>query len=128
MRTHSILAIVFIVSASLLSQTSLKHFTFVVTDRAGAPIPQAFVHIQHWDLARGIPGAHWPRLIQDGAASTDAEGRVSFDLAPAIYEVFASAPSFAPAAASVGNQFETEHVFKLAVIQGDWVEVESPPK
>jgi|SRR5450432_2794728 hypothetical protein len=64
MRTHSILAIVFIVSASLLSQTSLKHFTFVVTDRAGAPIPQAFVHIQHWDLASGIPGAHRPRLIQ----------------------------------------------------------------
>jgi hypothetical protein len=131
MRLYAILVVVSVIFASFsLAQPSPRHFTFVVQDRVGAPIPEASVHVQHWDFSGGRPGSVGPksRLIQDGVATTDAHGQVSFELAPVVYEVFASAPGFTPAAATVGNRFETGHVFKLAVVVGDWVEVESLPK
>lgn len=129
MRTYAIFSIVLVVSVSLLlAQTSLKRFTVVVTDITGAPVPGASVHIQHWDFSGTVSGSAAPKppLIQDGIATTDTQGRAIFDLAPAEYEVFASAPRFAPAAASLRNR--TEIVFKLGVLQGDGVEVESQPK
>lgn len=129
MRTHAILAVVLVISASLLlAQTSLKRFTVAVTDITEAPIPGASVHIQHWDFSGTVSGSAppKPRLIQDGVATTDANGRASFELAPAQYEVFASAPGFGPAAVSVRNR--TEIVFKLPLLMGDGVEVESSPK
>ncbi len=129
MRTYAILSVVVVISASLLlARTSLKHFTVVVTDVAEAPIPGASIQIQHWDSSGAVSGSAAPkaRLIQDGVATTDANGRVTFDLAPADYEVFASRLGFAPAAASLHNR--TEIVFTLPVLQGDAVEVESQPK
>lgn len=114
-----------VVVASLLSaQLTLDRLIVVVEDPAGAPIPEASVQVQHW--VRPVAGK--PRLIQDGIATTNAQGRVSFELAPAVYEVVASAPAFVPAAASVGDWHETQHVFKLAIRQGGGVKVEGVPK
>ncbi len=125
MRIYAILVVVSVIFTSLLpAQPSLSRFTFVVEDLGGGPIPEASVQVQHW----GGPVAGRRRLIQDGIATTDAQGRVSFELAPSVYEVFASAPAFVPAAASVGDRNETQHVFKLAIRQGGGVGVESPPK
>ena len=131
MRLYVILVFVLVVLAlSLVRQQSTNRLTFVVEDIAGTPIREASVHVQHWDLSGSKPGSIGakPRLIQDGVATTDAQGRVRFELAPAVYEVFASAPGFGPAAATVGNGYETQHVFKLTVVQGDWMKVESPAK
>jgi hypothetical protein len=80
----------------------------------------ASVQVQHW-VGR--------QLIQDGVATTDAQGRVSFKLDPTVtYHVFASAQGFVPAAAAVGNYGDTFHGFKLKVITGGGVRVESLPK
>jgi len=104
----------------LSAQPSSSRLTIIVEDRSGAPITGASVQVQHW-----VGG----QLFQDGVATTDAHGQVSFKLDPtAIYHVFASAQAFVPAAASVGNFGETGHVFKLAVGQGGGVRVESLPK
>ncbi len=109
-----------IFALSLFAQPSPNRLTIVVEDASGAPIPGASVIVQHWAGRQ---------LIQDGAASTDAEGRVSSKLDPeVIYHVFASAPGFVPAAAPVGNYGDTGHVFKLAVMTGGGVRVESLPK
>ena|ERR1700756_1674463 len=124
MRLYAILVVVLVICAGLLlAQPSPTRFTIIVEDLSGAPIPEASVQVQHWD---GPAGKR--RLIQDGIATTNAQGRVSFELAQSVYEVFASAPGFAPAAASVGNLGETAHSFKLAVIQGGGIEVIRPPK
>jgi len=122
MRRHAVLVVMLAIFASLsLAQSSPSRLTIVVEDTSGAPIPRASVQVQHW-----IGSA---QLIQDGVATTDAQGRISFKLDPTvIYHVFASAPAFMPAAASVGNFGETGHVFKLAVMQGGGVRVESLPK
>ena len=121
MRRHAVLVVMLAIFASLLLAQSSTSLTIVVEDTSGAPIPRASVQVQHW-----IGSA---QLIQDGVATTDAQGRISFKLDPTvIYHVFASAPAFMPAAASVGNFGETGHVFKLAVMQGGGVRVESLPK
>lgn len=114
--TVSVPIIVFAIFASLLlAQPSPDRLTIVVVDASGAPIPGASVLVQHW-VGR--------QLIQDGIASTNAQGRASSRLYPeVIYHVFASAPGFLPAAAPVGNYGDTEHVFKLAVMTGGGVRV-----
>ena len=129
MRPYPVLAAVLAIFASLLlAQPSPSRLTVVVEDLAGAPIPGASVLVLHWVRPEGRPGSKH-QLIQDGGAITDNHGRVSFELAPTvIYHVFASAPQFVPAAASVGDFGETGHVFKLAIGQGGGVRVESLPK
>jgi len=122
MRRCAVLVVVLTVFASLMlsAQPSSSRLTIIVEDRSGAPITGASVQVQHW-----VGG----QLFQDGVATTDVHGQVSFKLDPtAIYHVFASAQAFVPAAASVGNFGETGHVFKLAVGQGGGVRVESLPK
>lgn len=118
MRRYAVLVVVLAIFASLsLAQPAPSRLTIVVEDASGAPIPGASVQVQHW--------ASSAQLIQDGVATTDAEGRASFELDPtATYHVFASAHAFAPAAAPIGNFGETGHVFKLAVIQGGGVRVD----
>jgi len=128
MRLYSMLAIVFIVFLSFsLAQSSPNRLTVVVKDSGGGPIPEACVHVQHWTrLAQGKS-----RLIQDGIASTDGQGRTSFELGPGQYEVFASAAGFAPAVAStvfVHQGKETQYIFKLHVGEYSGPEVQSPPK
>lgn len=122
MRHYAVLVIVFAISISLLpAQPSSGGLNIQVEDVSGAPIPGASVLVQHW----AGPG----KLIQDGAATTDAQGHAIFKLEPtATYHVFVSARAFVPAAASVGSFGETGHIFKLAVGQGGGVTVESPPK
>jgi hypothetical protein len=128
MRLYSILAMASAVLISLsLAQSSPNRFTVVVQDVAEGPIAEASVHVQHW--TRLAPGKS--RLIQDGIATTDAQGRSSFELGPGQYEVFASAPGFAPAVASpvfVRQGEETRYIFKLHVGEYSGPEVESPPK
>jgi len=121
MRRCAVLVVVLTVfGLSLLAQRSSSRLTIIVEDGSGAPITGASVEVQHW-----VGG----QLIQDGVATTDAHGQVSFKRdSTAIYHVFASAQSFVPAAASVGNFGETGHVFKLTVGQGGGVRVESLPK
>jgi len=121
MRRYAVLVVLLAIFVSLsLAQSSPNRLTVVVEDMSGAPIPGASVQVQHW-VGR--------QLVQDGAATTDAKGQVSFKLHPtAGYQVFASAEGFDPAASSVGNFGETGHVFKLAVSQGGGVRVESLPK
>ena len=116
--TVSILIVVLAIFASLLlAQPSPDRLTIVVEDASGAPIPGASVLIQHW-------AGH--QLVQDDTATTDAQGRVNSKLeAEVVYHVFASAPGFVPAAAPVGNYGDTGHVFKLAVMTGGGVRVES---
>ena len=60
----------------------------------------------------------------------DGQGRAKFELDPGVYEVFASAPGFAPTAkvVPVYKQQQTGRVLKLAVLQGDPVEVEGDSK
>jgi len=121
-------AIVLALASLLFAQSSPSRLTIVVEDPSGAPIPGASVHVQHWVFPRGRPGSvgRKPRLIQDGDATTDGQGRVSFRVAPArYYDVSVFARAFVPAAASVS---ETSHVFKLAVGGGGGVEVVNPSK
>lgn len=121
MRRYAVFVVVLAIFVSLLLAQSSPRLTIQVEDASGAPIPGASVLVQHW-----VGSA---QLIQDGVATTDVQGRAGFNLDPtATYHVFASAPGFVPAAASVGSFGDAGHVFKLAIQQGGGVRVESLPK
>lgn len=125
MRLYAVFAITSVAFVSLLmGQSSASRLTVVVEDVSGAPIHGASVYVQHW-VKRS-------QLIQDGIATTDDGGRVSFELAPnARYEVLASAPAFVAAVASVplssSHQGE-QYVFKLVVSSYSGSAVESRSK
>jgi hypothetical protein len=67
MRISSVFAasLVFLASLLSLAQSSQRHLTVIVEDPAGAPIPDAWVQVQHWAATDGKP-----RMVQDAATAT----------------------------------------------------------
>ncbi|SRR6266446_2001358 len=122
MRISSVFAasLVFLASLLSLAQSPQRHLTVIVEDPAGAPIPDAWVQVQHWAATDGKP-----RMVQDAATATDAQGRASLDVVSDECEVFASAHAFVPAVATFrADRGEISYSFKLSVRSGGGVEVE----
>src|SRR6266536_5326875 len=98
MRTSTLLVVwvVFVASLLSLAQSPQRHVTVIVEDPAGAPIPDAWVQVQHWTAADGKA-----RIVQDSVSASDAQGTAIFEVASGECEVFASAHAFVPAVATV---------------------------
>jgi len=72
-------------------------FSGTVTDRGGAPIPDAMVII-HWDSAGSAVGLTANVGIKaDIVIRTKHDGTFIVDLPPGFYDVFVSATAFSPA-------------------------------
>ncbi|SRR6266536_978747 len=122
MRTSTLLVVwvVFVASLLSLAQSPQRHVTVIVEDPAGAPIPDAWVQVQHWTAADGKA-----RIVQDGVSATDTHGRASLEVVSDECEVFVSARAFAPAVGTVrGGRGDISYSFKLSVRSGGGVEVE----
>jgi hypothetical protein len=68
----------------------------VVTDFAGAVVPNASIKIEHWETSKGVHV-----LKEDSSAMTDQYGRYSIALKPGTYDVFLSFLVFSPVAKKV---------------------------
>ena len=92
-RSFLTLTAIALLSAAAHAQTSATGtLRGVVTDPAGAVVPGVLVRIVYW----GHSG--FGKLPEkDMTMFTDTNGEFKFELAPGIYDVFVSGPSFAPA-------------------------------
>jgi hypothetical protein len=103
-------------------QSLSNRLTVVVQDPAGAVIPGAAVHVQHWigpDTKGFRGGAERPELVRDADAFADKNGQVTLEIRDwnGEVEVFTSAWAFLPSINTVAlnPKGDTRLTIKLSV-------------
>ena len=124
----------------MAGQSPSKQLTVVVQDPAGAVIPGAAVHVQHWeapdpnaralvpyirvptdptDTGGSLPSGERPQLVRDADAFADKSGQVILEIRDwnGEVEVFASAWAFLPSVNTVplNAKGKTRLIIKLAM-------------
>lgn len=108
-RSFLTLTAIALLSAATHAQTSATGtLKGAVTDPAGAVVTGVLVRIVYW----GHSG--FGKLPEkDMTVFTDTNGEFKFELAPGIYDIFVSAPSFAPAMKQVNVDAAKVVVFNV---------------